>query len=70
MARPTMSAIETHSAPMKIATAMLPRFSSWREIDVGREPIDDSIAHVHQHHAQGGVDEVQRKDRQLHEVPS
>src|SRR5262249_26454501 len=40
------------------------------KIDLGREPVDDAIAHVHQNDAEGGVHEVQAENGQLHDDSS
>src|SRR5205814_2368832 len=37
-----------------------------RKIDLRREPVDDAVTHIHQYHAERGVDQVQSENRQLH----
>ncbi len=70
MARPTISAIESNNARDEDRDGDVAALQLRGEVDLGREPVDDSIAHVHQHDAERGVNEVQRENRQLHEVPS
>ena len=57
-----------NSAAMKIATAMLPRFSSCGKSTSGVSRSMIAIAHVHQHDAERRVDQVQPENRQLHDV--
>jgi hypothetical protein len=65
-ALPMISAMETKIAAMKIATATFPTLQLRGKVHLRRQPVDQAVRHVHQHHADDGVQHVDGDDGELH----